>query len=52
MSELRPTLKPDHFEALYAADPDPWNFAASTYERAKYTLTLDGHPELAFPIGA
>ena len=46
MSELRPTLKPDHFDALYAIDPDPWNFAASPYERAKYTLTLDAIPKL------
>src|ERR1700677_1420413 len=45
MSELRPTLKPDHFDALYAADPDPWNFAASPYERAKYTLTLNAIPK-------
>jgi cyclopropane fatty-acyl-phospholipid synthase-like methyltransferase len=45
MSELRPTLKPDHFDALYAADPDPWNFAASPYERAKYTLTLHAIPK-------
>jgi cyclopropane fatty-acyl-phospholipid synthase-like methyltransferase len=45
MSEPRPTLKPDHFEAIYAADPDPWNFAASPYERAKYTLTLDAIPK-------
>jgi cyclopropane fatty-acyl-phospholipid synthase-like methyltransferase len=45
MSEPRPTLQPDHFEALYTADPDPWNFAASPYERAKYTLTLDAMPK-------
>jgi cyclopropane fatty-acyl-phospholipid synthase-like methyltransferase len=45
MSELRPTLKPDYFEALYTADPDPWNFAASAYERAKYALTLDAIPK-------
>jgi 2-polyprenyl-3-methyl-5-hydroxy-6-metoxy-1,4-benzoquinol methylase len=45
MNELRPTLKPDHFDALYAADPDPWNFAASPYERAKYTLTLNAIPK-------
>jgi cyclopropane fatty-acyl-phospholipid synthase-like methyltransferase len=45
MSELRPTLEPNHFDALYAADPDPWNFAASPYERAKYTLTLDAIPK-------
>jgi cyclopropane fatty-acyl-phospholipid synthase-like methyltransferase len=41
MSEPRQTLKPQYFDALYTADPDPWNFAASPYERAKYTLTLN-----------
>jgi cyclopropane fatty-acyl-phospholipid synthase-like methyltransferase len=49
MSELRPTLKPDHFDALYAANPDPWNFAASPYERAKYMLTLDAIPKSRSP---
>jgi cyclopropane fatty-acyl-phospholipid synthase-like methyltransferase len=41
MSELRQTLKPEYFDALYTANPDPWNFAASLYERAKYALTLN-----------
>jgi cyclopropane fatty-acyl-phospholipid synthase-like methyltransferase len=45
MSETRPTLKPEYFDALYTADPDPWNFAASPYERAKYTLTLNAMPK-------
>jgi cyclopropane fatty-acyl-phospholipid synthase-like methyltransferase len=45
MSEQRPTLKPEYFDALYTADPDPWNFAASPYERAKYTLTLNAMPK-------
>jgi cyclopropane fatty-acyl-phospholipid synthase-like methyltransferase len=45
MSEQRPTLKPDHFDALYSANPDPWNFSASPYERAKYTLTLNAMPK-------
>jgi trans-aconitate methyltransferase len=45
MSEPRPTLKPEYFEALYTADPDPWNFAVSPYERAKYTLTLNAMPK-------
>ena len=40
MSEPRQTLRPEYFDALYAADPDPWKFAASPYERTKYTLTL------------
>ena len=45
MSEPRQTLKPEYFDALYTADPDPWNFAASAYERAKYTLTLNAMPK-------
>ena len=38
----RPTnsLPPDYFEAIYARDPDPWGFADSAYERAKYDATL------------
>jgi cyclopropane fatty-acyl-phospholipid synthase-like methyltransferase len=31
--------RPD-FDALYARDPDPWSFATSPYEHAKYTATL------------
>jgi cyclopropane fatty-acyl-phospholipid synthase-like methyltransferase len=30
----------DHFEARYRADPDPWGYRGSAYERAKYTATL------------
>ena len=44
MSELGQTLRPEYFDALYRADPDPWKFAASPYERDKYTLTLDAMP--------
>jgi 2-polyprenyl-3-methyl-5-hydroxy-6-metoxy-1,4-benzoquinol methylase len=29
-----------HFEQLYRADPDPWNFATSAYEQQKYHATL------------
>ena len=29
-----------YFDALYAATPDPWNLAASEYEREKYADTL------------
>jgi cyclopropane fatty-acyl-phospholipid synthase-like methyltransferase len=38
----RPTnsLPSDYFEAIYARDPDPWGFADSAYERAKYDATL------------
>src|SRR5271170_2925765 len=45
MSELRATLKPEYFDAVYAADPDPWNFADSPYEQAKYALTLNAMPK-------
>jgi SAM-dependent methyltransferase len=34
------TLQREHFEALYAADPDPWDFETSEYEQAKYERTL------------
>lgn len=55
MSEMHQTLKPEYFDGLYTADPDPWNFAASPYERAKYTLTLNAMPKpryrLALEVG-
>jgi len=33
-------LEPDYLKALYASDPDPWRFASSPCEDAKYTATL------------
>jgi 2-polyprenyl-3-methyl-5-hydroxy-6-metoxy-1,4-benzoquinol methylase len=45
MSESGQTLLPEYFDALYAADSDPWKFAASPYERDKYALTLDAMPK-------
>jgi cyclopropane fatty-acyl-phospholipid synthase-like methyltransferase len=44
MSEQPPTLTPEYFDALYTADPDPWKFETSPYERGKYALTLDAMP--------
>jgi hypothetical protein len=38
--KARQALKPEYFDALYAADPAPWNFAASPNEQAKYRLAL------------
>ena len=42
------TLRPEYFDALYTADPDPWKFAASPYERDKYALTLDAMPQARY----
>src|ERR1700722_9169136 len=45
MSKKRRTLRPEYFDALYTADPDPGNSAASAYDRAKYTLTMNAMPK-------
>ena len=44
MSRHDATLPPGYFDAIYAADPDPWRFAASEYERLKYAATLTALP--------
>ncbi len=31
---------PEAFERRYRADPDPWSFATSIYERERYEITL------------
>jgi protein-L-isoaspartate O-methyltransferase len=31
----------EDFEARYRADPDPWGYLASEYERSKYAATLE-----------
>lgn len=36
----RGSIPAEYFEALYARDPDPWRFASSDYEAAKYAATL------------
>lgn len=41
MTESRlPTRDVAYFEKLYAANPDPWDFADSAYEHTKYAATL------------
>ena len=49
------TLPPTYFDAVYTADPDPWKFASSAYERDKYAATLAALPKpryaSAFEIG-
>lgn len=38
------SLPADYFEAVYARDPDPWQFETSAYERGKYDATLAALP--------
>ncbi len=42
---------PEYFEALYAANPDPWNFSKSKYEHEKYQATLKILGKRAFQSG-
>jgi cyclopropane fatty-acyl-phospholipid synthase-like methyltransferase len=44
MSRQRASLSAEYFDSLYAAKQDPWNFAASAYEKAKYDRTLAALP--------
>lgn len=49
------SLPASYFDALYRADPDPWHFADSPYEAAKYAASLAALPSAhyahAFEIG-
>ena len=49
------SLPTAYFDALYAGNSDPWQFATSPYERAKYAATLDALPApriaSAFEVG-
>ena len=47
----RDTLGREHFEALYAARPDPWRLATSDYERAKHAATLAALPRPRYARG-
>lgn len=40
-----------HFETLYRANPDPWQFTTSAYEQAKYTETLAALDHRHFSAG-
>ena len=44
MSRFDGSMPEAYFDALYAADPDPWRFAQSDYERHKYAATLAALP--------
>ncbi len=47
----RPRLRGAYFDELYAADPDPWDFATSGYERAKYHDTVAALGDRRFARG-
>ena len=38
------SLDTDYFKGMYATEADPWKFATSAYERAKYQATLEALP--------
>ena len=44
----RGSIDPAYFEAVYAADPDPWGFETSPYEAAKYAATLAALPRARY----
>jgi SAM-dependent methyltransferase len=48
MTRHATSLPPDYFDARYAADPDPWQFATSAYEREKYAATLEALPRARY----
>ena len=48
MTRRTETIRPDYFEGLYAADPDPWRFATSDYEQGKYAATIAALPQRRF----
>jgi SAM-dependent methyltransferase len=49
------SLAPEYFDDVYNANEDPWNFASSDYEAAKYAATVAALPDKnyrsAFEIG-
>ena len=42
------STRPEYFERLYTADPDPFGYAISLYEKRKYTATIAGLPRARF----
>jgi 2-polyprenyl-3-methyl-5-hydroxy-6-metoxy-1,4-benzoquinol methylase len=45
------SLSSAHFDAIYAADPDPWRFRSSAYEQCKYAATLAALPRPRYRRG-
>jgi len=51
MSRRVGSIDRGYFDALYAADPDPWRFATSAYEREKYAASLGALPDDVYVSG-
>lgn len=51
MTRHTASLTPEHFAGYYADDPDPWRFATSAYEKAKYAATLASLPQARYRSG-
>ena len=47
----RPSLSPAYFDDVYRAKADPWDFASSPYEAAKYRATLAALPKDVYQDG-
>ena len=45
------SLDAEYFARVYAQTSDPWNFATSAYENAKYQATIDILGDLYFQAG-
>lgn len=45
------SLPAEYFDHVYGANADPWNFASSPYEAAKYAATLAALPRARYERG-
>lgn len=48
MTRSTRTLPPAYFDAVYAANSDPWRFSSSPYEKKKYAATIAALPKPAY----
>lgn len=51
MSRYKQSIPAGYFDRRYAANPDPWRFETSDYERAKYDATLAALPRARYASG-
>jgi len=48
LSDDKQSLPPSYFDDVYGANPDPWDFETSPYEREKYAATLAALPRARY----